>query len=169
MKIAIVAALNAAFVVGGSFAGSLIGSDASRGSVVDGTSASPEGLTSVLEGQETEEVQSAPEADMMVLRFSRPFVVPVTDGSRTQSLVILTLSVELDRDLAEGMTALENKMRDRVMAALLDYSHEGGFVGDVTSPSVYSGVEKSVTAAASEIFAEGVGRVTILEMVRRDT
>lgn len=105
--------------------------------------------------------------DVYSLRFTRPFVVPVTDGWRTDSLIVLTLNIELEREVIEGIPALQNRTRDRVMAGLMGFSQEGGFSGAVTDPVAYDGVRGAVRKSLEPMFEDAVVDVLILEMVKR--
>lgn len=163
MRTVITSTLSAGFVLAGALGGQALRPEplAPSSTPADGAEADEGGVPGIARPER--------ENGMMTMRFSRPFVVPVSDGWRTQSLVILTVSIELDRALAEGMGGLENRLRDRIMASLVTFAHDGGFAGEVVDPSVYSGVEETVATGAGAIFGDGVGAVTIVEMVKRDT
>ena len=94
-------------------------------------------------------------------------MVPVSEGWRTQSLVVITLQVELHEDAIEGVTGLEPKLRDRMMSALMELSHEGVFSGRIENPEILSAVKAKTQTAANELFPGEVGSILVLEMLRR--
>ncbi len=168
MKLIIVSLLNIFAVGGGIYGGNLL-RPASVAPATGEKVAHAEGDQKSEKKKDgaTDTDESAEGTDYYSVRFSRPFVVPVTDGWRTQALVVLKLNIEVERQAADQTTGIQDKLRDRIMSSLIGLSHEGGFAGAATDPALYDAVRLSVRDAAEQMFPDEVGDVLILELLKR--
>lgn len=149
--------LNILAVGGGIFAGQFVlvsppPSDTSQGEEVSDAS---------------DEAPAKEKADVYPIRFARPFVVPVTDGWRTNALVVVSLSAEIERGAVDGVIGLEERLRDRIMQRLIAFSYDGGFNGAINDPSLYDTVREQVKDALAGLYPEKIGDVMVLEMLKR--
>ena len=93
-------------------------------------------------------VPGFPEGDAPRFAFRRPFVVPVADDWRTQSLVVLTVELTLSpEDEASMGHEMEARLRDRIAEALFALGQEGALA--VLPPTVE--VEAAIAAAAAPL------------------
>ncbi|MGV6820713.1 MAG: hypothetical protein ACWA5T_09490 [Parvularcula sp.] len=111
--------------------------------------------------------ESVMNPDYIPMRFSRPFVVPIGDSGRASGLVVIQMNVELYKNAGDGVLGLEQRMRDRIMTALLDLSHKGGFSGTISDPEISESVKQVAKQAADSLLPGKVGDVLILEILRR--
>ncbi|MEM9422604.1 MAG: hypothetical protein AAF986_08880 [Pseudomonadota bacterium] len=175
MKIIIVSLLNIAAVGGGIYGGSFLRpAPAGDAKYSEEKSSKNEGTEKGDKKKNNKKAKGNDKGDgeeasleYFSVRFSRPFVVPVTDGWRTQALVVLKLNVEVEQAAADQTAGLQDKMRDRIMSSLIGFSHEGGFAGATTDPALYDAVRVSVRDAVEDMFPEMVGDVLILELLKR--
>ncbi|PHR91180.1 MAG: hypothetical protein COA69_11700 [Robiginitomaculum sp.] len=102
------------------------------------------------------------------LKFKRQFVVPVVRNGRIESLVLLNLNLELNRNASEGIYSLEPKLRDALMRALLGLSHRGVFTGDLTRADTYEQLQIELLKATREVAENGIENVLILDLSRQE-
>jgi hypothetical protein len=163
MKTVLISLLNIATVAGGVTIGGMIKPDASH--------AATEALTEEAKSADSHEgdgkASKTTPTDYYAIKFGRPFVIPIADGWRTQGLVVLDVNLEVDRSAADAIPGVHDKLRDRIMSALVAHSHGGGFDGGMTDPTVYEAVRLQIRDAAQGLIPDAVGDVLILEMVKR--
>ncbi len=102
------------------------------------------------------------------MKFKRQFVVPVMNGGKIESLVLLNLNLELGAEAPGNAYTLEPKLRDSIMRELLTLSHGGAFSHDLTSAETYDKLQTSLLAASERVITEGVKSVLILDLSRQD-
>jgi flagellar FliL protein len=113
-----------------------------------------------------EEKKKADEVGYM--RFQRAFIVPVVEEGGLSSLVLLDLSLEMEKDAAEKARAKEPKLRDVFMRTLIGLSHDGVFAGDITDPQSYEEVRRRLNEAATDTLGESVLSVLIVDYARQE-
>lgn len=111
--------------------------------------------------------ESVMNPDYIPMRFSRPFVVPIGETGRASGLVVIQMNIELYKNAGDGVVGLEQRMRDRIMTALLELSHNGGFAGAISDPEISESVKQAAKEAADSLLPGKVGDVLILEILRR--
>ncbi|MBB4660311.1 hypothetical protein [Parvularcula dongshanensis] len=109
----------------------------------------------------------APTEDTIVIQFSRPFVVSVADDWRAQSLIVLSLGVEVDRRTSETATGLEAKLRDRITATLVRLAGEGGLDDRETDPLMLDRVKTELRGALEPVLPGGAHDVVVTEIRKR--
>jgi hypothetical protein len=123
----------------------------------------------VVEGQEkvapAEESEVAPE----YLKLNNQFVVPVMDGGKVVSLVILSLSLEIAPGSSAEIYAREPKLRDLFLQVLFDHANAGGFQGSFTDGSNLVILRKALFESAAGILGEEVKDVLISDIARQDS
>lgn len=102
------------------------------------------------------------------MRLNNQFVVPVVGEGRVTSLVILSLSLEIDPGGTEAVYAREPKLRDGFLQVLFDHANAGGFDGDFTAPTKRMALRRALSEQASKILGPLVNDVLIVDMVRQD-
>ena len=109
-------------------------------------------------------VQASPEegADH-VFAFRRAFIVPVADGWRTQSLVVLSLELRRPENAEPVTRAQEARLRDRLITALMTSGQQGAFADPLTGD--HSGLEAVLTEAAAPVLADAA--IVVAEIAKR--
>lgn len=102
------------------------------------------------------------------LKFSRQFVVPVVDHTGVRSLVVMDINIEVPPSIAGSAYTLEPKLRDAVLAALLDLSNRGAFNENLLDQANQDAIRQDVLVAARRILGEDALNVLILSMARQD-
>jgi flagellar FliL protein len=103
------------------------------------------------------------------VRLSNQFIVPVLDGGRVESLVILSLSAEVPAGESEAVFAGEPKLRDGLLQALFDHANAGGFKGEFTDTMHMNALRRNLLEVAQKILGrQHVRNVLIVEILRQD-
>lgn len=105
--------------------------------------------------------------DVEYYKFSREFVVPITEGERVDSLVIINLNLEIDKSVSDQVYGMEPKLRDNIMSTLIRLSNEGNTLGDLTNPENYETIRSMILANLREVLPTGLENVLILDMAKQ--
>jgi len=84
----------------------------------------------VAEGDEPEE-DDASEVHSYV-KLNNQFVIPIVNEARVESLVVMSLSLEVDLDTNEDVYRVEPKLRDALLQTMFSHANAGGFSGPFT-------------------------------------
>ncbi|MEO1042577.1 MAG: flagellar basal body-associated FliL family protein [Pseudomonadota bacterium] len=107
------------------------------------------------------------ETNTKVLRFKRPFVVPVGDNLRTQGMVVVSFNIEFDSDVVEDAMEREEIIRDRILIALMHMSHDGAFDTGIADPAIAGMIKEKVLAVLEELYPHAVEQILIQDLVSR--
>ncbi|MEM1074335.1 MAG: flagellar basal body-associated FliL family protein [Pseudomonadota bacterium] len=103
------------------------------------------------------------------LKLSNQFVVPIVDGDRIASMVVMTLSVEISEGQGQAVYDTEPKIRDTFLRVLFDHAAIGGFDGAFLNNDNLDTVRRSLRGAAQKTFgADFISDVLIFEIARQD-
>ena len=102
------------------------------------------------------------------VKLPNQFVVPVVEGGRITSLVILSLSLEVRQGSTEQVFQREPKLRDMFLQMLFDHANTGGFRGSFTDAANLVTLRTNLFEAAHKVLGDLVSDVLITEIVRQD-
>jgi flagellar basal body-associated protein FliL len=142
----------------------LVGLAAGAGGGIALRPAPEEGAEASEETQEAEE-KNPPD----YVKLNNQFIVPVLEGGRVVSLVVLSLSLELDAGNTELVYSREPKIRDAFLQVLFDHANTGGFRGSFTDGSNLVLLRGALTEKAKGILGPVVTDVLITEIARQDS
>ncbi|MEQ8897796.1 MAG: flagellar basal body-associated FliL family protein [Roseovarius sp.] len=138
----------------------------------------PEGLTNPCgeadhaEKAHTDENASeeghVPGAEQDYVKLNNQFVVPVVSDDAVQSLVVLSLSIEIDQGQRELVYAREPKLRDAFLQVLFDHANMGGFEGTFTDGNTLDILRAALTETARNVLGTNVTGVLIVDIARQD-
>ena len=103
------------------------------------------------------------------VKLNNQFVVPVMDGGKVVSLVILSLSLEIEPGSSQDIYAREPKLRDLFLQVLFDHANAGGFLGSFTDGSNLILLRKALLETAIGILGLKVKDVLISDIARQDS
>ncbi|MBL9056395.1 MAG: flagellar basal body-associated FliL family protein [Rhodobacteraceae bacterium] len=130
--------------------------------------ASPEaaahGETAAAEPAHAEE-ETPPE----YVKMNNQFVIPVLEGGRVASMVIVSLSLEVATGSSEQVYSREPKLRDAFLQVLFDHANAGGFRGSFTDGSNLILLRKALLEKARSVIGEVVQDVLISDIARQDS
>ncbi len=98
------------------------------------------------------------------------FIVPILDATRVQSLVILSVDLEVAAGQKDAIIRLEPKIRDAFLTVLFDHANAGGFTGNFTSSGAMDILRSALREAGRRATGENLlTDVLITGIVRQDT
>jgi flagellar protein FliL len=103
------------------------------------------------------------------VKLNNQFVVPIVEGGRVASLVVLSLSLEIAGGHSEEVYSREPKIRDVFLQVLFDHANSGGFRGSFTDGSNLVLLRRALKEKASGVLGEIVTDVLITEIARQDS
>ncbi|MEZ5760315.1 MAG: flagellar basal body-associated FliL family protein [Paracoccaceae bacterium] len=118
-------------------------------------------------GPQESDPSAATPSEVEYVKLNNQFVVPVMEGAEIQSLVILSLSVEVAAGQAELVYAREPKLRDTFLRVLFDHANMGGFDGPFTQGGTLESLRRGLRAAAREVVGTPANDVLILDIIRQ--
>ena len=119
------------------------------------------------EADEIEETEPEP-TDVEYAKLNNQFVVPVVHDGRMQSLVIMTLSLEVTTGGKTSIFEVEPKLRDAFFTALIEHANIGGFDGNFTNSANMRSLREALFDASQEVVGSIVQDVLILDIARQD-
>jgi flagellar protein FliL len=119
---------------------------------------------------EPAEEQGDPEAPIHeYVKINNQFVIPVVTQGSIASLVILSLSLEVNTGATQKVYAVEPKLRDAFLQVLFDHANIGGFDGAFTSSNNMDLLRNALLETAKNILGAEVSDVLIADIIRQDT
>jgi flagellar basal body-associated protein FliL len=103
------------------------------------------------------------------VKLNNQFVVPVMSGGKVISMVILSLSLEIEPGKSQDIYAREPKLRDKFLQVLFDHANAGGFQGSFTDGSNLVLLRKALLETANGVMGAMVKDVLISDIARQDS
>ncbi|MFQ5624649.1 MAG: flagellar basal body-associated FliL family protein [Paracoccaceae bacterium] len=101
-------------------------------------------------------------------KLANPVVVPVLEDGRMKSLVVLSISLEVQPGFKEQVYSMEPKLRDAFLKVMFRHSNSGGFQGNFTERRAMRDLRGSLREAAAALLGDKLVDVLILDIVRQD-
>lgn len=120
------------------------------------------------EAPEAEEEGAAMTEGREYARLNNQFVVPVVHNDKVSSLVVLSLSVEVEAGTKENVFSHEPRLRDLFLQVLFDHANMGGFDGAFTTSSNMRLLRDALRRTATRNVGGGITDVLIIDIVRQD-
>jgi hypothetical protein len=111
----------------------------------------------------------APPEDLEYVKLPSQFVIPLLEGGRVGSLVVLSLSLEVPVGQTETVHAREPKLRDEFLRVMFEHANTGGFRGTFTDTSNLVVLRRALLEAARKALGDSVTDVLITDIVRQDS
>ena len=108
-----------------------------------------------------------PDEEWDYVKLPKQFVVPVIKRDRVQSLVVLTLSLEVALGQSEVALSRVPKLRDGFLQVLFDHANSGGFDGAFTTGKSMRDLRGELLSVAERFLGENVASVLIEEIVKQ--
>lgn len=102
------------------------------------------------------------------VKLNNQFVVPVVADAQVNSLVVMSLSIEIGEGQRDTVYAREPKLRDALLQVLFDHANMGGFAGMFTDGNTLDVLRMSLTETARDVLGEEVKNVLIVDIARQD-
>ncbi len=111
----------------------------------------------------------SPTAPPDYVKLNNEFIVPIIEGGRVASMVVLSLSLEVSAGRTEEIYMREPKLRDAFLQVLFDHANTGGFRGSFTDGSNLVLLRRALREKAVSVVGEGVTDVLITDIARQDS
>ncbi len=107
-------------------------------------------------------------ADPEYIKLNNQFVVPVVTRDKVESLVVMSLSLEIMPGEAEAVYRHEPKLRDEFLQVMFDHANMGGFRGTYTDTGKLALLRTGLFGIARKTLGPAVKGVLITDIVRQD-
>ncbi len=108
------------------------------------------------------------ESDTGFMKFSRQFVVPVIAPSGVRSLVVMDINIEVPPGMEETVYTREPKLRDSMLAVMLNLSNRGAFDQNLLHERNLDIIRSELLGAARTVIGDDAQNVLILNITRQD-
>lgn len=139
---------------------------------VEGAAPDAHGEAAQTEGHAAEDGAHAEgeggEATHEYVKMNNQFVVPVVNSDTVESLVVMSLSVEVKAGDNEKVFAIEPKLRDAFLQVMFDHANMGGFRGTFTSSNNMKILRRALLEQARKTTGDLVSDVLITDIARQD-
>lgn len=108
------------------------------------------------------------EAGTEFVKLNNQFVVPIVAEGRIASMVVLSLSVEVEIGHKEEIYAREPKLRDGFLQVLFDHANMGGFNGAFTNSNNMDILRNALFETARNDIGDSVKSVLVMDIARQD-
>lgn len=102
------------------------------------------------------------------MKFSRQFVVPVIGDDGVRALVLLDINIEVPPAVTEFVYTQEPKLRDALLASLLQLSNSGAFDEHILERANMELVRSELLRAARSVIGEDAQNILILNIARQE-
>ncbi|GAA6208916.1 flagellar basal body-associated FliL family protein [Cognatishimia sp. WU-CL00825] len=102
------------------------------------------------------------------VKLNNQFVVPVVENETVASLVVISLSLEIEGGQRETVFAREPKLRDAFLQVMFDHANLGGFSGAFTDTQTLDRLRRALFDVALHILGPMVTEVLIQDIARQD-
>lgn len=119
-------------------------------------------------GGEPARVEPAGEGTEYV-RINNQFVVPIVRNGAVRSLVVMSLSLEVDTGGNSAVFDLEPRLRDSFLRVMFAHANAGGFDGRFTEAEAMAPLRSALREAAQSVLGRGSTHdVLITDITRQD-
>ncbi len=102
------------------------------------------------------------------VRLNNQFIVPVIRQGSVRSLVVLSLTVEVQNGENAVVYEREPRLRDAFLRVMFSHANVGGFDGSFTTVDAMAPLRSGLREAARQILGDIVNDVLIVDIVRQD-
>ena len=102
------------------------------------------------------------------VRQNNQFVVPIVRDGSVRSLVVLSLTLEVDTGQNSAVFDREPRLRDAFLQVLCAHANAGGFDGSFTEAAAMAPLREALGEAAVNILGPVLRDVLIVDITRQD-
>ncbi len=99
----------------------------------------------------------------------RQMIVPIVSNDQVISLVVMSLSIEVQTGFGKDVYEREPKLRDAFLQVLFRHANTGGFSGDFTSGEKMSDLRRALNSAAAQVLGPVAIQVLVTDILRQAT
>lgn len=109
-----------------------------------------------------------PNSPFEYVRLNNQFVVPLIRHGSVRSLVVLTLTIEIESGQNELVYDREPRLRDALLRVMFSHANVGGFDGSFTAVESMAPLREGLREAAQQVLGGVAHDVLIMDIVRQD-
>ena len=109
-----------------------------------------------------------PDSPFEYVRLNNQFVVPLIRHGSVRSLVVLSLTIEVETGENELVYDREPRLRDALLRVMFAHANVGGFDGSFTSVEAMAPLREGLREAARQVLGDVAHDVLIVDIVRQD-
>jgi len=102
------------------------------------------------------------------VKLANQFIVPIVMNERVNSLVVLSLSVEVGMGQTQIVFDREPKLRDAFLQVLFNHANIGGFKGVFTESANMMILRRALKEAGQSILGDAISDILITDLARQD-
>ncbi|SIO31871.1 flagellar basal body-associated FliL family protein [Vannielia litorea] len=102
------------------------------------------------------------------VKLNNQFIVPIVEEGRVASMVVLSLSLEVEAGQRETVYAREPKLRDSFLQVLFAHANSGGFSGNFTTGTKMRHLAEALEEVGRKVMGATLSDVLIVDIVRQD-
>ncbi len=107
-------------------------------------------------------------SDVIYYKFTREFVVPIMEGGRVKSLVIININLEADSAISQTLFSMDPKLRDNIMTTLIALSNDGVTFESFTDVDSYETLRSMILKNLANVVSSGIRNVLIVDIAKQD-
>ncbi|WP_127559785.1 flagellar basal body-associated FliL family protein [Nioella ostreopsis] len=112
--------------------------------------------------------EADPNSPYEYVRLNNQFVVPLIRHGSVRSLVVLTLTIEVESGENELVYDREPRLRDALLRVMFSHANVGGFDGSFTAVESMAPLREGLREAARQVLGAVAHDVLIMDIVRQD-
>lgn len=110
-----------------------------------------------------------PAGELAYVAIEKPFVVPIFHAEKIAAMVVISLSVETEKESETPVKDAEPRLRDAFLKVMFRHANSGGFDGSFTIGQKIEDLKSALLSAAHEVLPEApIREVLITEIARQD-
>jgi len=102
------------------------------------------------------------------VKLNNQFIVPVVLNEKVNALMVLSLSIEVDKGQMQAVFDREPKLRDAFLQVMFNHANSGGFRGAFTETRNMTALRQSLREAGASVLGGIVSDVLITDLARQD-
>ena len=107
--------------------------------------------------------------DPEYVALQRQMIVPIVSDDQVISLVVMSLSIEVEAGFGADVYDREPKLRDAFLQVLFRHANTGGFSGDFTSGEKMADLRRALNSAAAQVLGPVAIQVLVTDILRQAT
>lgn len=127
------------------------------------------GWTMRADGPTTAEVKVTEDGPKEYMRFPNEFLVPLLEHGRVTGMVVMRLSLEVEKGQGDAVAKLEPRLRDESLRVLFEHANAGGFKGTFTEIGRLASLRRALLEAAQKTGGPLIREVLITDIAKQDS
>ena len=119
-------------------------------------------------GEDHGEEDAIGSGELEYVALQRQMIVPIVSEDQVISLIVMSLSVEVQAGYTNDVYDREPKLRDAFLQVLFRHANTGGFTGAFTSGEKMSDLRRALNGAAQQVLGPVAIQVLVTDILRQE-